>query len=142
MSVVVTAPAATATAAPARTVSRATTRGLAVVGAGAAALAGWTVGALLGADYWITDVQGTARVDIPAAVGSTVIIALLGWALLAVLERVATWGRTAWTYLAVGVLAVSMTPIGLVEATASTRIGLMIAHLAVAAVVIPAFTRR
>ncbi|WP_243741927.1 DUF6069 family protein [Actinomycetospora succinea] len=61
--------------------------------------------------------------------------------MLAVLERVATWGRTAWTYLAVGVLAVSMTPIGLVEATASTRIGLMIAHLAVAAVVIPAFTR-
>ncbi|GAA4881867.1 DUF6069 family protein [Actinomycetospora straminea] len=137
---VTTAPAADVTVT--RTASRARTRGLAVVGAGAAALGGWTVGALLGADYWITDAQGTARVDIPAAVVSTLVVALLGWALLAVLERVATWGRTAWTYLAVGVLAVSMTPIGLVEATASTRIGLMIAHLAVAAVLIPAFTRR
>ncbi|MDD7938043.1 DUF6069 family protein [Actinomycetospora lutea] len=135
---VVTAPAAATTA----TSSRAKVRGLAVVGAGAAALAGWSVGALLGADYWITDVQGTARVDIPAAVGTTIVVALLGWALLAVLERVASWGRTAWTWLAVGVLAVSMTPIGLVAATASTRIGLMIAHLAVAAVLIPAFTRR
>ena len=137
---VITAPAATATTT--RTFSRATTRGLAVVGAGAAALAGWTVGALLGADYWITDSMGTARVDIPAAVGTTIITALLAWALLAVLERVATWGRTAWTYLAVGVLAVSMTPIGLVEATASTRNGLINAHLAVAAGVIPPFTRR
>ncbi|MEJ2888544.1 DUF6069 family protein [Actinomycetospora aeridis] len=133
--------AITAPAAAARISPTVRTRGLAVVGAGAAALAGWTVGALLGADYWITDSMGSARVDIPAAVGTTIITALLAWALLAVLERVATWGRTAWTYLAVGVLAVSMTPIGLVEATASTRIGLMIAHLAVAAVVIPAFTR-
>ena len=138
---VITAPAATVPATLPATASRAKTRGLAVVGAGAAALAGWSVGALLGADYWITDVQGTARVDIPAAVGSTIVVALLAWALLAVLERVASWGRTAWTWLAVGVLAVSMTPIGLVEATASTRIGLMIAHLAVAAVLIPAFTR-
>ncbi|MDD7965820.1 DUF6069 family protein [Actinomycetospora lemnae] len=125
-----------------RTSSRARTRGIAVAGAGLAALGGWGIGALLGADYWITDVQGTARVDIPATVGSTIVVALLGWALLAVLERVASWGRTAWTFIAVGVLAVSMTPIGLVEATASTRIGLMIAHLAVAAVLIPAFTRR
>jgi hypothetical protein len=138
---VTTAPAA-ADVTITRTPARARTRGLAVVGAGLAALGGWTVGALLGADYWITDVQGTARVDISATVVSTVVVALLGWALLAILERVATWGRTAWTYVAVGVLAVSMTPIGLVEATASTRIALMIAHLAVAAVLIPAFTRR
>ncbi|GAA4907883.1 hypothetical protein EV188_107199 [Actinomycetospora succinea] len=68
---VITAPAAIATS------SRAKTRGLAVVGAGAAALAGWSVGALLGADYWITDSLGTARVDIPAAVGTTIITALL-----------------------------------------------------------------
>lgn len=122
--------------------SRARTRALAVAGAAGAALAAWVIGALAGADYWLTDGTGTARVDIPAAVGTTVVVALLGWGLLAVLERIASWGRTAWTVLAVGVLALSMVPIGLVEATASTRVGLTLAHLAVAAVLIPAFTRR
>lgn len=122
--------------------SRARIRALAVAGAAGAALAAWSVGALAGADYWLTDATGTARVDIPAVVGTTVVVALLGWGLLALLERVASWGRTAWTVVAVGVLALSMVPIGLVEATASTRIGLTLAHLAVAAVLIPAFTRR
>ena len=62
--------------------------------------------------------------------------------MLALAERVARWGRTAWTVLAVGVLALSMVPVGLVEATPSTRIGLTLIHLAVAAVLVPASTRR
>lgn len=134
-------PSATAATTPTRG-GRARTRALGLAGAVAAALVAWGVGALLGADYWITDAQGTARVDIGATVGTTVVVGLLGWGLLAVLERFARRGRTAWTVVAVGVAALSMVPIGLVEATPSTRIGLTLLHLAVAAVVIPTYTRR
>lgn len=142
-----TAPAAstttTATTEPGRrTPSRARTRALGVAAAVAAALVAWAIGALLGADYWITDSQGSARVDLPTTAGCTAIIGLVGWGVLAVAERIARWGRTAWTVLAVGVLALSMVPVGLVEATPSTRIGLTLIHLAVAAVLVPVFTRR
>jgi hypothetical protein len=130
------------TAPATRTPRRARTRVLGIVGAVAAALVAWGVGALLGADYWIADSQGTARVDLLATTGSAAIIGLLGWAVLAVAERVTRRGRTAWTVLAVGVLALSIVPIGLVDATPSTRIGLALIHLAVAAVLVPAFTRR
>lgn len=122
--------------------SPARTRAAGIAGAVVAALAAWGVGALLGADYWITDSQGTARVDVSTTAVCTAIIGLLGWGVLAPAERVARWGRTAWTVLAVGVLALSMVPVGLVEATPSTRIGLTLIHLAVAAVLVPVFTRR
>jgi len=136
----ITAPAAVGIPTPTR--SRARTRALGIAGAVAAALVAWGIGALLGADYWITDSQGTARVDVPTTAGCTAIIGLVGWGVLALAERVARWGRTAWTVLAVGVLALSMVPVGLVEATPSTRIGLTLIHLAVAAVLVPASTRR
>ncbi|GLZ44890.1 hypothetical protein Acsp06_10750 [Actinomycetospora sp. NBRC 106375] len=133
----ITAPAATA----ATTGSRVRTRALGIVGAVAAALVAWGIGALIGADYWITDSMGSARVDITATIGTTVVLGLLGWGVLALAEKVSRHGRTAWTVLAVVVTAASLVPIVLVEATTPTRVGLTLVHLAVAAVLIPAYTR-
>ncbi|WP_116953142.1 DUF6069 family protein [Jiangella endophytica] len=67
--------------------------------------------------------------------------ALLGWALLAVLERFTARARSIWTIVAIGVLAVSFLPFFGIEASNATIVTLTLAHVAVGAVLVTAFRR-
>lgn len=104
-------------------------------------LAVWLLGHLAGADYRITDSQGTVRIDALVTTQVTVVLGLVGWGVLALLERLSRHGTTVWTVLAVVVVAASMIPVVLVEATTATRLALVAVHLAVGAVLVPAFVR-
>lgn len=103
-------------------------------------LAVWAVGHLAGADYVITDPTGSGRIDLVVTAGFTLVVALVGWAVLAVLERLTRRGRAIWTVLAVVVLVASYVPVFLVEATTATRIALVAVHTAVGLLVV-AFRR-
>lgn len=141
-----TAPAPTATtdagASPvrARATARRRRRALGVVATLVVALAVWLVGRLSGADYWIADSQGTVRIDALVTTQVTVVLGLAGWAVLALLERLTRYGTAIWTVLATVIVAASMIPVFLVEATTATRVALVAVHLAVGAL-IPFFVR-
>lgn len=141
-----TAPAPTATtdagASPvrARASARRRRRALGVVATLVVALAVWLVGRLSGADYWIADSQGTVRIDALVTTQVTVVLGLAGWAVLALLERLTRYGTAIWTVLATVIVAASMIPVFLVEATTATRVALVAVHLAVGAL-IPFFVR-
>lgn len=139
-----TAPTPTTDSAPTRARAlgpRTRRRALAVVAAVVVTLAVWLVGHLAGADYWITDSQGSVRIDALVTTQVTVILGLAGWAVLALLERLTRYGTRIWTVLAVLIVALSMLPVALVEATTATRVALVAVHLAVGAVLIPLFVR-
>jgi peptidoglycan/LPS O-acetylase OafA/YrhL len=101
----------------------------------------WSVGTASGADYVITDSQGTAVVSLDVVAVFTGGFALLGWATLAVLERLTRRARALWTGLAIGVFALSLVPVYLVEATTLTTVFLAIIHTVVAAILVPALRK-
>ena len=103
--------------APARTPPaphRVQARGLVVAGAVGAALGEWLVaGPLLGIDLAVQPAGGGAQsatqtVGIGAVVAASLTAALLGWALLALLERWTARARTIWTAVAAVVLLLSL----------------------------------
>ncbi|RAY13035.1 hypothetical protein DPM19_21255 [Actinomadura craniellae] len=119
-------------------------RALAVAGSVVAALVVWLVaGPILGDDMVVAP-EGRESGAVPA--GAVLVFALvsslLGWAALAVLERLArARAKLIWTILAIVVLVVSMAPVLDVEATGETKVALALMHVAVAAVLIPGFWR-
>ncbi|MQY08859.1 DUF6069 family protein [Actinomadura macrotermitis] len=118
-------------------------RVLAVAGAVAAALAVWAVGEpLLGHDLVIQQ-KGQQPRDLGAGAIALFALApsLLGWALLAALERVTPLAARIWTATALTLLAVSFLPIVGVQASGASKAVLALTHLAVAAVLIPVFWR-
>ncbi|HVX42256.1 MAG TPA: DUF6069 family protein [Mycobacteriales bacterium] len=128
------------TAITARPLSTSTgTRALAAVAATAATSAIWAVTHAAGADFAITASGRTGTISLPFVVLVTLGFAALGWASLAVLERFTRSARRTWTVAAIAVTALSFFPIFLDGAAAGTRVGLCLIHLAVAAVLIPAF---
>jgi fermentation-respiration switch protein FrsA (DUF1100 family) len=143
MTVTASTPTATTStsAAPAGRGRRIAGRAVGVVAAVAVTYLAWGIGALVGADYWITDGMGSVRIDLVVTAQVTVILALAGWALLALLERITRRGGSIRTAVAVAVTAASLVPIFLVDATTTTRIGLVLVHLAVGATLIPAYLR-
>ncbi|NDU76518.1 hypothetical protein GWI34_28415 [Actinomadura sp. DSM 109109] len=118
-------------------------RALAVAGAVAAALAVWAVGEpLLGQDLVVRQ-EGQEPRDLgAAAIGVFALVpSLLGWALLAVLERVTRLAARIWTAAALALLAVSFLPVISVQAPGGSKAVLALTHLAVGAVLIPVFWR-
>ncbi len=101
----------------------------------------WLGADALGVDFVLTDSAGTGVVGLVPTIAFTVIFALLGWGTLALLERFTRRARTIWTVLATVVLLLSMVPIFLEQATTGTRTALVLIHLAVAAVLIPALRK-
>jgi hypothetical protein len=140
-----TAPAAAPTTDTApvrgRAAARRRRRALGIVATLVVTLAVWLLGHLAGADYWITDSQGTVRIDAVVTTQVTVVLGLVGWGVLATLERLTRYGGTIWTVLAAVVVVASMIPVFLVEATTATRVALVAVHLAVGAVLVPALVR-
>jgi hypothetical protein len=75
-------------------------------------------------------------------IAASVVWGLLGWALLALLERFTARARTIWMWIALVAFVLSfITPLTTASMTTGTRIALSIMHVAVAAVVIPVFLR-
>ena len=108
-------------------------------------------GALAAALAWIAEVPllgihlnfrfGAGHIQTIAAgqvIGVTVAASLLGWLLLALLERRTPHARLLWTTIALAALAASLA-LPLAAATTTSAItGLIVMHMTVGAVVIPA----
>ena len=116
-------------------------RALAVLGAVVAAVLVWVVGEpLLGNDMIIkTEGQEPQDLGVSAIVMFSLFFSLLGWALLALLERFTHRARLIWTVAALVFLAVSFYPLFAIEASGGAKAVLALAHVGVAAVLIPVF---
>ncbi|MBC3192225.1 hypothetical protein H7X46_14260 [Pseudonocardia sp. C8] len=100
----------------------------------------WAVGVLAGADYVLRDPTGSVTIGAGTTAAVTLVVSLLGWAVLVLLERLTRHAARIWTALAAVVLTASMVPIFLVDATPGTQVALFFVHLAVA-VLVPALLR-
>jgi hypothetical protein len=111
-------------------------------------------GALAAALAWIVEVPllgihltfrfGTGHIQTIAAaqvIGVTVAASLLGWLLLALLERRTPHARLLWTTIAVAAVAASLALPLTVATTTSAVAGLIVMHVSVGAAVIPAMGR-
>jgi hypothetical protein len=118
-------------------------RALAVIAAALAALAIWLItDPLLGIDLTAPTGPGSQQLQpiTPAIVaGTSLVAALAGWALLALLERFTARARTSWTAIALLVALLSLAgPLSTIASTtAANALALALMHLAVAAVLIP-----
>jgi predicted permease len=114
-------------------------RALGVAGATAAAVALWTLAVPLLGIHLLVRFGNSApeNVGIGFVIGASLVGSLLGWGLLAMLERHTARARTIWTGVAavLGLMSLSL-PLS-AGTTTSTRIVLALMHLAVAAVLIP-----
>jgi hypothetical protein len=82
--------------------------------------------------------QQPADVTIGAVIVASALVSLLGWGLLALLEKFTAKARTIWTVVALVVLALSLGgPLSGTDVSTGNRVGLVLLHLAVAAVLIP-----
>jgi hypothetical protein len=119
-----------------------TMRGLSVLGAVAAALAVWVVAApIAGRQLKVRQGGVTDTVGLRAVIVTALIAGLVGWALLAVLERFGRRPRPTWTVIAVVVLALSLAGPLAEGVDAATKLVLACMHLAVGAVLIPTLLR-
>jgi len=83
----------------------------------------------------------TQTIGIGQVIGVTAAAALLGWLVLAILERRTPRARTLWTTITLAVLAASLAlPLAAATTTAATA-ALVVMHLTVGATVIPAMAR-
>lgn len=129
-----------------RTTSVTRTRILAVVGAVVADALIWLIAhSVLDIDLRTPDGPGsttTTALAFPAVPISVAVVSLLGWGLLALLERKSSRGRAVWTGIAVAVLVLSLfAPLFAQGLTAGNRITLVLLHLTVGAILIPAYRR-
>lgn len=116
-------------------------RGLGVVGAVLAPAAVWTIAVpLIGVALRAVIGPGAAAqtIGLGAVVPVALAVSLLGWALLALLERRTPRARTIWTVLAVAVLVLSLAGPLVGGVTAAAILTLIVAHIVLAAVLIPA----
>jgi hypothetical protein len=116
------------------------TRAISVGGAVIVAVAVWVVAVpLLGLHLMVRFGNAAPEsVGVDFVVGASFIGSLLGWGLLAILERRTAHARTIWTVVAIAVLLVSLSLPLIAGTTASTKVALAMMHIAVAAVLIPA----
>ncbi len=130
------------TRAPGRRV-RTRVRALAVACAPLVALGVWTVAVpLLGADLPVRPGGGSPQmVGAGAVAAASLITALVGWALLALLEHRTARARPVWTAVALAVLLLSLGGPLTAGTTTASKAVLVLMHLTVGAVLIPALRR-
>lgn len=132
----------TAPARPAPSPHRGRTRSLVVAGTVGAALGSWLVAVpLLRVDLAVQPAgAGTQTVSwtvgVVAVFATSLIAALLGWALLAVLEHWTTRARTIWTAVAAVVLLLSLAGPLTSALTTPAAVALVALHLVVGSVLI------
>lgn len=128
----------TTTAAPPVKAGRA--RALCVAGAALAAALAWNVEvrALLIHLTFRFGAGQAQTVALGEVIAVTVAASLLGWLLLALLERRTPRARLLWTAIALTALAASLALPLTAATTSSSAAGLIVLHVTVGAVVIPA----
>lgn len=118
-------------------------RALCIAGGAAAAAIAWAIEVpLLGVRLTVR--FGAMHPQIVAAgqvIGAALAAGLIGWLLLAVLDRRTPRARTIWTVTALLVLALSLLLPLAAGTTAAAVTGLLVLHLTVGAVVIPGLAR-
>jgi Family of unknown function (DUF6069) len=110
-------------------------------------------GALAAAVVWVVEVPllgihlnfrfGTGHIQtisIGQVIGVSLAASLLGWLLLAVLDRRTPHARRPWTTIALVALAASLA-LPLAATTTAAVVGLIVLHVTVGAAVIPAMAR-
>ncbi len=122
------------------------TRVLAVAIAVVAALVVWLIAKpLIGIPLTIpmTDRDQTMEVGWRSVIVISLVASLSAWGLLAVLERLTSHARTAWTMIATAVLLLSFAgPLFAASAaSAGTKMSFALMHVVVAAVLIPLLAR-
>ncbi|MET9970751.1 DUF6069 family protein [Streptomyces sp. NPDC006356] len=132
------------TAAPSTTGSTAKSRAIAVGAATVAAVLVWALGKAFGADYEV--VQGEGKDPMEVNVGLVAVFALisalLGWGLLAALEKfVPAKAATIWAVVATVVLLASYGMVFSADTTGGTKTALALVHTAVGIVLIPLLWR-
>src|SRR5579863_4012761 len=80
-------------------------------------------------------------ISVGQVIGVTVAASLLGWLLLALLERRTPHARLLWTTITLAALAASLALPLAVATTTSAVVGLVVMHVSVGAAVIPAMAR-
>ncbi|MCW2932299.1 MAG: hypothetical protein JWM19_3261 [Actinomycetia bacterium] len=115
-------------------------RALCVAGGALAAALAWIVEVpLLGIHLTFRFGAGHVQtIAIGQVIGVTLAASLLGWLLLALLERRTPHARLRWATIALAVLAASLVLPLAAATTTSAATGLIVMHLTVGAVVIPA----
>ena len=134
----------TTTTAPAMPdIKRGRARALGAAGGALAAALAWVVEVpLLGIHLNVRFGGGHIQtIAVGQVIGVTVAASLLGWLLLAQLERRALRPRLIWTSIALVALAASLALPIAAATTTSAVVGLIVMHLTVGAVVIPALAR-
>jgi hypothetical protein len=118
--------------------------GFAVGGAVLATALLWTTAQALDIELRIDPRNGRPPgvISLPFAATLTLIVSLLGWGTRALLDRWTERAAVVWTGLALLVLVASFLPLLGVEATGGAKTIMALMHLAVAAILIPAFSRR
>ena len=115
----------------------------AVAGAAAGAVVLWAVAQLgLGVRVQAPASSGFSAMELgPALVaGTAAVLSLIGWGVLALLERLTDRAATIWLVLAPIILLLSLSmPLSGSGVSAVDRAALVLIHVAVAAVLIPAF---
>ena len=115
-------------------------RPLAIVGAAVLALVVYFIARAVAGDLVVKTGDSTQTVGAVAVVVTVLFVSLLGWGLLALLERFTAKGRTIWTVVAIVFLLLSLLgPLGGTDT--GTKVSLALLHLLVGAVIITAFTR-
>src|SRR5579859_3432502 len=133
----------TASASAVPQIKRARSRALCAAGGALAAALAWIVEVpLLGIHLNFRFGAGHVQtISVGQVIGVAVAASLLGWLLLALLERRTRQARLRWTTIAVAALAASLALPLAAATTTSAAAGLIVMHLAVGAVVIPALAR-
>ncbi|MFC9242920.1 DUF6069 family protein [Streptomyces sp. NPDC057136] len=119
-------------------------RAVAVGAATVAALVVWGIGKAAGAELNVVQAEGDPAMEVgfAAVAVSALFSALLGWGVLALLEKFApARSLIVWTVLTSAVALLSLMPVLFSDASTGTKVVLPLAHLAVAAVVIPLMRR-
>jgi hypothetical protein len=118
-------------------------RALCAAGGALAAALAWTVEVpLLGIHLNFRFGAGHIQtVAIGQVIGVAVVAALLGWLLLTLLARRTPHARLLWTTIALAALAASLALPVAAATTTSAAVGLIVMHMTVGAIVIPAMAR-
>ncbi|MFI7544657.1 DUF6069 family protein [Actinoplanes sp. NPDC049599] len=120
------------------------TRALTVAAAVVAAVVLWIIAVPIAGAELLTETAADkppAEVPFGGVIISPLLVGLVGWGLLALLERFTTKGRLIWTIIAVVVLLVSFA--GPATATTTgTMLWLSVMHIVVGGILIAGFTRR
>lgn len=124
-------------------IGRGRTRPLAVAGAILVAAAVWVLAVpLLGTQLLVRFGDSPPQsVGIGFVLGGGLVASLVGWSLLAILEKRTVRARDIWTGIAIAVLLVSLTLPLAAGTTMSTKAALALMHLGAASVLIPTLRR-